>query len=71
MGNHSPRGDLTLSGSTLYGMTYYGGVYNDGTVFSLTIPEPSTFALLGVAAIGLFGYVWRRKRALSRETAAG
>ncbi len=25
------------------------------------VPEPGTFALLGVAAVGLLGYVWRRK----------
>ncbi len=25
------------------------------------VPEPSTLALLGVAAIGLLGYLWRRK----------
>ncbi len=30
--------------------------------FTYAVPEPSTVALLGVAAIGLFGYVRRRKR---------
>ena len=27
-----------------------------------SVPEPSTFALLGVGAIGLAAYVWRGKR---------
>ena len=27
-----------------------------------SVPEPSTFAPLGVAAIGLLGYLWRRKK---------
>ena len=26
------------------------------------VPEPSTFVLLGVAAVGLLGYVWRRRK---------
>ena len=30
------------------------------TVDLTPVPEPSTFALLGVAAIGLLGYAWRR-----------
>ena len=28
----------------------------------VAVPEPSTFALLGVAAIGLMGWAWRRTR---------
>ena len=31
----SPRGSLSLSGSTLYGFTTYGGGYNGGTVFQI------------------------------------
>jgi hypothetical protein len=31
-------------------------------VFLLTIPEPFTLALLGVGAIGLLAYGWRRRK---------
>jgi len=60
-GNHgeNPYGDLTRNGSVLYGMTEGGGTYGDGTIFALTVPEPSTFALL---AAGLLGYSWRRRK---------
>ncbi len=31
----APRGDLTLSGTSLYGMTLSGGTNNDGSIFSV------------------------------------
>ncbi len=56
-------GGLTTDGSKLYGVSRYGGDLNCGVLYSLTIPEPSTFALLGA---GLFGLLvaggWRRWR---------
>jgi uncharacterized repeat protein (TIGR03803 family) len=47
-------------GNTLYG-TASGGAYNNGIVFSMTVPEPSTFCLCGLAAIGLLGCQLRRQ----------
>jgi autotransporter-associated beta strand protein len=35
---------------------------NQITITPSVVPEPSTFALLGIAAIGLCGYAWRRQR---------
>lgn len=54
-----PYGSLVQSGATLYGMTTAGGSTADGTVFSLVVPEPSTFAL-GMMGCALF--LWRLKR---------
>ena len=43
----NPDGDLSAVGNTLYGWTSAGGSANDGTVFAIAIPEPSTYSLLG------------------------
>ena len=64
----NPFGSLILSGSTLYGMTEMGGnlslngVNGDGTVFVLTVPEPSTVTLLFASAACLLGCAWRRRK---------
>jgi uncharacterized repeat protein (TIGR03803 family) len=58
----SPIGGLTLDGSTLYGMTMQGGAYGKGTVYSLQVPEPAAFALLGMGVIGVFAWSRRRGR---------
>ena len=59
-----PHGSLTLSpdGRTLYGMATSGGDYGFGTIFSLTIPEPSTFALLGIGSAVFLAWGWWRRR---------
>ena len=45
------------------GMTYsLSTTVDPGYIDLVVVPEPSTFALLGVAAAGLLGYAWRRRR---------
>ncbi|MEO6054336.1 MAG: choice-of-anchor tandem repeat GloVer-containing protein [Chthoniobacterales bacterium] len=52
--------------TTLYGLTQNGGMYDTtgesyfGTIFAYTIPEPSTWALLGVALLFVVGCQYRR-----------
>jgi hypothetical protein len=58
--------DPTLLGdfSTTLQMSYFDGSYNQMADFALSgsaVPEPSTFVLLGIGAISLFGYGWRRR----------
>ena len=51
----NPDGDLTMANNTLSGWTSAGGSANDGTVFAIAIPEPSSYSLLGCGlAILLF-----------------
>ena len=58
----TPERSVIISGSTLYGETDYGGTANAGVMFALTIPEPSSFLLLGIGALALAAFGWRRKR---------
>ena len=61
----NPVGNLTLIGNTLYGTTYGGGAYNEGTVFAVNLtptPEPSTLVLLGIGAMGLVVYGWKKHK---------
>ena len=60
-------GHLVYNGGVLDGMPRQGGANNDGTVFSLTTPKPSTFALLGVGFVSFVAYGWRKRAA--RRTA--
>lgn len=53
-----PLGGMTLVGSTLYGMTTGGGTNNDGVIFSITVPEPTTLSLLAMAG----GFLFARRR---------
>jgi uncharacterized repeat protein (TIGR03803 family) len=57
----SPRGELTLVGSTLYGTTSTGGANDAGTVFAITVPEPAAF-VLGLVGFAGLGFVTLRKK---------
>jgi uncharacterized repeat protein (TIGR03803 family) len=65
-----PYDEMTVNGATMYGMTLQGGAGNDGTLYAFTVPEPSTLILLGIGAIGLLGWRWKRMAA-TRKIATG
>jgi uncharacterized repeat protein (TIGR03803 family) len=54
----SPSGNVTLSAddSTLFGMTSRGGASNDGTIYSMTVPEPGSASLFGFGMLVLAAY---------------
>jgi uncharacterized repeat protein (TIGR03803 family) len=60
---------LTAVGSTLYGTTVFGGgTANVGTVFSYTVPEPSTLALTGLGAVCIaLARSWRLRQTIPRQ----
>lgn len=49
-----PEGALLLSGNILYGVTFQGGSENDGTIYSIQVPEPGCSPLFAMSAIALF-----------------
>ena len=54
--------DFDLPGvppSTMYTLST---TVDPGYIDLVVVPEPSTFALLSVSAIGLLGWAWRRRR---------
>jgi uncharacterized repeat protein (TIGR03803 family) len=49
----NPWAGLTFFGNTLFGTTNSGGANYDGTVFSISLPEPASLLLLSLAAPAL------------------
>jgi uncharacterized repeat protein (TIGR03803 family) len=57
-GEPANPGGLTTDGSTLYGISGAGGANNLGTIFSIPVPEPSSF-LLAAGGLALLARRWR------------
>lgn len=60
------EGAYFVSGGQLWNITYQGGTGND--VMLMAVPEPSTWALLGVTGLGGAAVYWRKRRKVLAET---
>ena len=56
-----PFGDLTLIGNTLYGTTTNGEFLGGGTIYAITVPEPSSWLLAAMAAAALVPLMRKRQ----------
>ena len=59
---HLSRARGGLIAATVGDQAFFAGGDNSPSIDVFTVPEPSSLTSLGVAAIGLFGYIWRRRR---------
>jgi T5SS/PEP-CTERM-associated repeat protein len=60
-----PEGSNFISHGQLWNITYQGGTGND--VMLTAVPEPTTWALLGLTTLGAGAYYWRRRRHQSAD----
>jgi uncharacterized repeat protein (TIGR03803 family) len=67
----NPGADLLVVGSALYGTTGGGGSANDGVVFSIAIPEPSTLLLVTAGGAAAAHWIRRARRRGSNARGSG
>jgi uncharacterized repeat protein (TIGR03803 family) len=57
-----PYEEVVIAGSTIYGTTMSGGEFGSGTIFAITVPEPSTWVLFALGTIGALAIRRRNHR---------
>lgn len=59
--------DGSLTGISISATADYVQAETSGAIDTNAVPEPSTFAMFGVGAVGFAVYAWRRKRKAAKE----